>query len=70
MEKQKCVMCEDEIARDWDDCDVAFIKSDTSSGHDMWVIYAADGTKLASTDNREYAFAVARQNNLTPKSVH
>ena len=36
----------------------------------MWLIYAADGTKLATTDNRDYAFIVAKQNNLTPRSVH
>ena len=47
-----------------------FIKSDYQNGKDMWLIYAADGTKLATTDNRDYAFIVAKQNNLTPRSVH
>ncbi len=54
----------------WNDEDVAFIKGDVQNGKDMWLIYAADGTKLATTDNRDYAFIVARQNNLEPKSVH
>ena len=54
----------------WNDRDVAFIKSDYQNGKDMLLIYAADGTKLATTDNRDYAFIVAKQNNLTPRSVH
>ena len=33
----------------WNDRDVAFIKSDYQNGKDMWLIYAADGTKLATT---------------------
>ena len=52
------------------DKDVAFIKSDVEDGKNLWSVYAFDGTKLASTDNRDYAFVVAKQNNLQPQSVH
>lgn len=54
----------------WNDQNVVFIKNDVQDGKDMWLLYAADGTKLATTDNRDFAFLVARQNNLEPKSVH
>ena len=49
---------------------VAFIKQDVCDGKDMWVIYGADGVKIAATDNRDFAFLVARQNDFTPYSVH
>ncbi len=70
MEKQKNFEEVTAALAAWDDRDVAFIKADVQNGRDMWMICAADGTKLASTDNRDYAFVVAKQNNLTPKSVH
>lgn len=54
----------------WDDKNAAFIKSEVQNGKNMWLICAADGTKLAATDNRDYAFIVARQNDLNPQSVH
>ncbi len=54
----------------WNDEDVAFIKSDIRDGKEMWFICAADGTKLAATDNRDFAFIMAKQNDLKPTSVH
>ncbi len=54
----------------WNDENVAFIKSDVYEGKNMWLIYAADGTKIAATDNRDFAFIVAKQNDLLPLSVH
>lgn len=36
----------------------------------MWLIYAADGTKIAATDDRDFAFVMAKQNDFTPCSVH
>ena len=30
----------------WNDEDVAFIKSGVHDGKEMWLIYAADGTKI------------------------
>ncbi len=54
----------------WDDEGVAFIKNGTHDGKEMWLIYSADGKKIAATDDREFAFVMAKQNDLTPKSVH
>ena len=54
----------------WNDENVAFIKQDVYEGKNMWLIYGADGLRIAATDNRDFAFVVARQNDLEPKSVH
>ena len=54
----------------WDDDGVAFIKHGLHDGKEMWLIYASDGTKIAATDDRDFAFVMARQNDLMPKSVH
>ncbi len=54
----------------WDDENVAFIKPSEENGKKIWLIYAADGEKIAVTDDREFAFLVARQNDLNPQSVH
>lgn len=54
----------------WDDENVAFIKQSEENGKKIWLIYAADGEKIAVTDDREFAFLVARQNDLNPQSVH
>ena len=45
-------------------------KSGVHDGKEMWLIYAADGTKIAATDDRDFAFVMAKQNDLCPKSVH
>lgn len=55
---------------EWNDSNVAFIKNDIHEGKEMWLIYAADGTKIAATDDRDFAFIMAKQNDLEPKSVH
>ena len=55
---------------DWNDDNLAFIKYDEYQGDKMWVIYGADGVKIAATDNREFAFLVAKQRDLEPCSVH
>lgn len=54
----------------WNDEDVAFIKNDVHDGKSMWLIYASDGTKIAATDDRDFAFVMAKQNDLEPRSVH
>lgn len=56
--------------RCWNDEDVAFIKCDVLDGKKMWLICSSDGTKLAATDDREFAFVMAKQNDLKPISVH
>ena len=53
----------------WNDEDVAFIKNDVHDGKSMWLIYAADGTKIAATDDRDFAFVMAKQNDFLSKSV-
>lgn len=55
---------------DWGNDEVAFIKYDLYNGSPMWSIYHADGTKIAVTDSREFAFVMAKQNDLLPQSVH
>ena len=54
----------------WNDERVAFIKKDIYEGKSMWMIYGADGLKIAATEDRDFAFIVARQNDLEPLSVH
>lgn len=46
------------------------LKNDVHDGKSMWLIYAADGTKIAATDDRDFAFVMAKQNDFTPCSVH
>lgn len=53
-----------------DDEKIAFIKHDYFEGKLMWMIYDAEGERIAATDNRDFAFIVARQNDLTPQSAH
>lgn len=53
----------------WNDENVAFIKPVIENGKEIWSIYAADGEKIAVTDDREFAFIVARQNDLKPQLV-
>lgn len=54
----------------WNDENVAFIKYDTYEGNKMWVIYGSDGYRLAAASDRDFAFIMARQNDLDPCSVH
>ncbi len=54
----------------WDDQEVVFVKGEEVAGTEIWRVYAADGTQLATTDSRDAAFVLARQNDLEPKSVH
>lgn len=53
----------------WNDENVAFIKPAYENGKEIWSIYAADGEKIAVTDDREFAFIVAKQNDLKPQLV-
>lgn len=41
-----------------------------SAGVRLFAIHAADGTPVGVMDNREAAFATARQNDMEPVSVH
>ena len=53
----------------WNDQDVAFVKSDKIENGEIWRVYTADGTPLAIADSRDFAFVLARQNDLEPQSV-
>lgn len=55
---------------EWNDDKSAFIKQGLYNGKLMWLICSADGEKIAATDNRDFAFIVARQNDMKPHSVH
>ncbi len=70
MLKSELNLAELEALQSWDDEHSAFIKYDIYDGKPMWLIYGADGEKIAATDSREFAFIVARQNDLEPHSVH
>lgn len=54
----------------WNDENVAFIRPTLEDGKCMWSIFAADGEKIAMTDNRDFAFIVAKQNDYLPRSAH
>ena len=70
MLKSELNLAELEALQSWDDEHSAFIKYDIYDGKPMWLVYGADGEKIAATDSREFAFIVARQNDLEPHSVH
>lgn len=53
----------------WNDENVAFIKPAVEGGKQIWSIYAANGEKIAVTDDKDFAFIVAKQNDLNPQLV-
>lgn len=50
--------------------DVAYVKGAVVDGAPGCAIHAADGTEMALVANRDLAFAIVRQNDLEPVSVH
>ena len=48
----------------------AYIKRIEVDGAAAWAIYGADGAELAVMENRDVAFAAARQHDLEPFSVN
>lgn len=55
----------------WGVNDVAYVKAvHKEDGSWLYAIHAADGTQMASMNDRETAFAAVRQNELEPVSVH
>ncbi len=50
--------------------DVAFVKRIVVDGVAAFAIHAADGTRIAVIPNRDVAFAVVRQHDMEPVSVH
>ena len=54
----------------WGIEDVAYVKPISHDGKAIYGIFAADGTELATVDNRDTAIITVRQNELEPLSVH
>jgi hypothetical protein len=50
--------------------DVAYVKRVVVNDEPQFAIHAADGTAVAVMPDRDVAFAVVRQNELEPVSVH
>ncbi len=50
--------------------DVAYVKRVVVDGSDAFAVHAADGTQIAVMPNRDVAFAVVRQHDMEPVSVH
>jgi hypothetical protein len=50
--------------------DVAYIKPIVEDGVEAFAVCAADGTQMAVIPNRNLAFAVVRQHDMEPLSVH
>ncbi len=49
---------------------LAYVKEVKVEGEPAFAVHAADGTAIAIFDNRDYAFAAAKQNDLEAVSVH
>jgi hypothetical protein len=50
--------------------DIAYVKPVIVEGSSGYAVHAADGTQMALIANRDLAFAVVRQNEMEPVSVH
>lgn len=50
--------------------DVAYVKHVVVDGSDAFAVHAADGTQIAVLPERALAFAVVRQHDMEPVSVH
>jgi len=50
--------------------DIAYVKPVIEDGVAAFAVHAADGTRMAVITNRDLAFAVVRQNDMEPVSVH
>ena len=50
--------------------DVAYVKRVMEDGVEAFAVHAADGARIAVLSSRDLAFAVVRQNDMAPVSVH
>lgn len=50
--------------------EVAYVRNVEVNGEPAFAVHGADGRPLVVAANREVAFAVTRQNDLEPLSVH
>lgn len=49
---------------------VAYIRQRVVDNKDVWFVYAAEGTELAYTDDKNKAISLILDNELIPVSVH
>lgn len=49
---------------------VAYIRQKVVDDKDLWFVYAAEGTELACTDDKNKAISLILDNELIPVSVH
>lgn len=49
---------------------LAYVKEVDVEGEACFAVHAADGTAIAIFDDRDHAFAAAKQNDLDAVSVH
>ncbi len=50
--------------------DLAYIKTGQHEGKEVFLVFSADGTQIATMADRDIAFAAVRQNGMEPLSVH
>ena len=50
--------------------DLAYVKKGLVDDKEAYLVFSADGTKIAVMGDREIAFAAVRQNGMEPLSVH
>jgi hypothetical protein len=50
--------------------DIAYVKPVVVDGEKSYAIHAADGTAITVVTDRDTAFAMLRQHDLEPASVH
>jgi hypothetical protein len=50
--------------------DIAYVKRAVVNDAPGYTVHAADGTQIATSVDREVAFATLRQHDLEPLSVH
>lgn len=50
--------------------DLAYVKAVVVDGTAAFAVHAADGTQIAVMADRDLAFAVVRQHDMEPVSVH
>ena len=50
--------------------DLAYVKPIVVDGADAFAVHAANGTQIAVMADRDVAFAVVRQHDMEPVSVH
>ncbi len=60
----------DAAASLWFGADTVYIRAGQLEGREVFVICDPEGAELAAAPTRELAFAVARQNDREPLSVH